>query len=149
MTAFYQEFTANRTTLADLISILNLIKVNIDPNAGVADIGLNIFKVKKNSVFSPGEISTIQNIVDTAPAISNQLNAQHIIDNMPIFEKAIYLTIIDETNRFRDWITQFKAATAAATSLADLKTRVAALPDFSQVTTQQAIAVVRNKAGTL
>mgnify|MGYP001600442493 CR=1 FL=1 len=88
-------------------------------------------------------------MLDTAPASTPQLSAQALIDGMPIFEKAIVLTIIDELNNLREWIVAFKAATAAATSLSNLQTRVAALPDMPDRTPAQAIAAVRNKAGTL
>ena len=52
--------------------------------------------------------------------------------------RAVAAIMVDEINSLRDWITIFKAAVAAATSLADLKTRVAALPDLPDRTLQQA-----------
>ena len=45
---------------------------------------------------------------------------------------------IDEINALRDWITSFKAAVAAATNLANLQTRVAALADMPDRTLAQA-----------
>lgn len=59
--------------------------------------------------------------------------------------RAILLTIFDENNNTRQWIQSFKAAVAASTSLADLKTRVAALPDMPDRTIAQAKTAVQNK----
>ncbi len=52
--------------------------------------------------------------------------------------RAIAALAIDEINTLREWIVAFKAATAAATSLANLQTRVAALPDLPDRTLSQA-----------
>lgn len=47
--------------------------------------------------------------------------------------RTIALTVLNETNRLRAWITSFKAAVAASTSLANLKTGVAALNNMPEV----------------
>ncbi len=52
--------------------------------------------------------------------------------------RAIAALAVDEINTLRQWIVAFKAATAAATSLANLQTRVAALPDLPDRTLAQA-----------
>jgi hypothetical protein len=52
--------------------------------------------------------------------------------------------LVDELNILRQWITDFKAATAAASSLANLKTGVAALPNVPQRTYQQAKTAINN-----
>ncbi len=52
--------------------------------------------------------------------------------------RAVAALAIDEINTLREWIMAFKAATAAATSLANLQTRVAALPDLPDRTLAQA-----------
>ncbi len=52
--------------------------------------------------------------------------------------RAITALTIDEINTLREWIVAFKVATAAATSLANLQTRVAALPDLPDRTLAQA-----------
>jgi hypothetical protein len=51
--------------------------------------------------------------------------------------RAELLVTMDELNALRQWITSFKAATAAATTLADLKTRVAALANTPDRTAAQ------------
>lgn len=60
--------------------------------------------------------------------------------------RAVALTALDEINALRDWITQFKAATAAATSLANLQTRVAALANVPQRTAAQLKSALSAKA---
>jgi hypothetical protein len=52
--------------------------------------------------------------------------------------RAAISVAIDEINVLRDWITAFKAAVAAATNLANLQSRIAALPDTPDRTFQQA-----------
>lgn len=65
-----------------------------------------------------------------------------------ILLRGILLLLMDELNVLRDWITQYKAQVAAATSLANLQTRVAALPNVPQRTNQQLrtaiIAIINN-----
>lgn len=62
--------------------------------------------------------------------------------------RGILLLIMDELNILRDWVTRYKAQVAAATSLANLQTRVASLPDVPQRTNQQLrtaiIAIINN-----
>ncbi len=52
--------------------------------------------------------------------------------------RAIAALAIDEINTLREWIVSFQAAVAAASSLANLQTRVAALPDLPDRTLAQA-----------
>lgn len=59
--------------------------------------------------------------------------------------RAVASIMVDEINALRDWVTSFKAAVAAATSLADLKTRVAALNDLPDRTLAQAKTAFINK----
>lgn len=58
--------------------------------------------------------------------------------------RAIANLTIDEINALRQWITSFKAATAAATSLANLQTRVAALANTPDRTLAQAKTAYKN-----
>jgi hypothetical protein len=58
--------------------------------------------------------------------------------------RAVVVLTVDELNDLRSWITSFKAEVAAASSLADLKTRVATLPSLPQRTYAQARTAVRN-----
>ena len=52
---------------------------------------------------------------------------------------------IDEINAIREWITSLKAAVAAASTIANLKTGVAALPNMPDRTLAQAITALKNK----
>jgi hypothetical protein len=52
--------------------------------------------------------------------------------------RAIAALTIDEINTLREWIVSFQAAVAAASSLANLQTRVAALPNLPDRTLAQA-----------
>lgn len=53
-------------------------------------------------------------------------------------DRAIVAILLDEINDLRAWVTSFKAATAAATNLADFKTRVAGLANTPARTMTQA-----------
>jgi hypothetical protein len=63
--------------------------------------------------------------------------------------EAFGLASLQEVNLLRDWITDFKAAAAAATSLADFQTRIARLPDMPQRTTEQLIDAVDLDLGSI
>lgn len=52
--------------------------------------------------------------------------------------RAVANIMVEEINAVREWTVSLKAAVAAATTLADLKTRVAALPDLPDRTLAQA-----------
>ncbi len=52
--------------------------------------------------------------------------------------RAVVALAIDEINTLREWIVSFQAAVAAASSLANLQTRVAALPNLPDRTLAQA-----------
>ncbi len=62
--------------------------------------------------------------------------------------RAIAALAIDEINTLREWIVSFQAAVAAATSLANLQTRVAALPNLPDRTLAQAKTVFINKVNS-
>lgn len=53
-------------------------------------------------------------------------------------DRAVVAILLNEINDLRAWITSFKAATAAATNLADFKTRVSALSNTPARTMSQA-----------
>lgn len=58
--------------------------------------------------------------------------------------RAFVKLVVDENNLLREWITDFKAAVAAAGSLGALKTGVAGLPNVPQRTYQQAKTAIHN-----
>jgi hypothetical protein len=59
--------------------------------------------------------------------------------------KAVVLLLIDELNDLRTWVRDFKTQTAAATSLANLQSRVASLPTLNDRTSAQARTAIRAK----
>lgn len=78
---------------------------------------------------------------DAWVALQNQNDAVAFMTALatnPRAFRAVAAIMVDEINALRDWITAFKVATNAATSLADFKTRVAALPDLPDRTLAQA-----------
>ncbi len=146
MAGFYHDFmTTNRPDPAILLTNLRAL----DASAGYAALDESLYRVKKATDWTAPQIAAAQTVLDTTTPATPQTRAQTVIDNMDIPTKAILLTLLDELNNLRDWITAFKAATAAATSLANLQTRVAALPNTPDRTVPQAIQAVREKAGTL
>jgi hypothetical protein len=75
--------------------------------------------------------------------------AQSELDNAERIVKGLALTMLDEINLCRGWLAQYKAAVAAAGTLAALKTSVAALPDMPTRTAAQLKAAVLAKARSL
>ena len=66
----------------------------------------------------------------------------------PIVLKAAVAVLIDELNNHANKINAILSAVDAATSLADLKTRVAAITDYPQRTLSQAKTSINNKIDT-
>ena len=71
------------------------------------------------------------------------------LDNAQLITKGLALTILDELNRTTNRIRDFDAAVKAATSLADLKTRVAGLLPIPERTVAQLKAAVKAKVESL
>lgn len=61
-------------------------------------------------------------------------------------EKGVAFCTMDQLNLLRAWVVDFKAAVSNSTSLANLQTRVAALPSFAPVTTNGLETAVRARA---
>jgi hypothetical protein len=62
--------------------------------------------------------------------------------------RALALMLLDELNSLRQWTVAFKGQVALATTLADLKTRVAGLSTLSDRTISQAKTAYSNKVNT-
>jgi len=90
-----------------------------------------------------------QEQVDTARLAKLRLQAKTLIDSADDDsverDKAIAFAVLDGVNNLRAWLVDFKASVAAATSLATLKTNVAALPNLPEITRQQMITAVKSK----
>lgn len=129
--ADYRSFTVARSTEPDFAALVANLKA-LDPSAGVQHTpGTQVYVLKKATAWTTAQANAAQNVLNTTPESSPQLTAQAAIDSLPLVERAIILTLIDETNRLR----------AALRGLG-----VANLPDVS---VQTAMSAVRNKAGTL
>lgn len=114
----------------DRTALANAIRSSIgDPfylEVGVVNGAVRI-EVQKPTAWTGPQITAVQAAVDAAANATPQSDAQNFIDNMPIFEKALCLALIDQLNVIR----------AALTS------------PLPPITPAQAIAAVRAKAGTL
>lgn len=123
--AFYQDFTSPRTTEPDFTSLLNQLRT-IEPTIGIQhELNTNFYRLKKNTSWTPSEVTSAQIAIDSAPNTTPELTAQSKVDRFDIVTKAIVLTIIDEINILR----------AAA--------------GLTPRTPAQAIQAIRNKAGSL
>ncbi len=74
--------------------------------------------------------------------------ASAVIDDVAYLGKVMRAeaaVLVDEINALRDWITAFKAAVAAATTFANLQTRVAALAAMPDRTLTQARTAIQAK----
>ena len=91
------------------------------------------------SEMSAGEKTVVDDALAAAAKTSAKTTAKNEIDGNPGYDlRSIAKLIVDEINALRQWIVSFKVEVAAATSLADLKTRVASLPDMPDRTLAQA-----------
>lgn len=125
--SFYQSFTSTRTTEPDWATLTGNARA-LDSTVGIQhQPGTQTYVVKKATVWTTGQITTAQNVIDTCPSSSPQLSAQSDIDDWPIDLQALVLALIDQLNVIR-----------------------AALPTpLSAITPAQALAAIRAKAGTL
>ena len=135
--------------MTNIAESLNVLYPNAKPGDDwiVAEDALGNQYVKQwnpalGSQPSPETISAVTQ-ADIDNFLTNRIkaNAVAIYDSNEKESRALRACLkvtIDEINNLRQWITAFKAATAAATSLADLKTRVAALADTPNRTYNQA-----------
>jgi hypothetical protein len=99
-----------------------------------------------NSVLSGFDFST--GAQTTRQTNDDQTAADTVLNTaagIGILHRAVAAVMVDEINAIRDWITSFKSAVAAATSLADLQTRVAALAGMPDRTLAQAKTAVQAK----
>lgn len=79
--------------------------------------------------------------------LKDRATAQELIDSVTSEAKALRAVVsllVDELNTLRQWITDFKTATAGAGTLAQFKTAVAALPNLPQRTLAQAKTAIQN-----
>lgn len=124
-------------------------------NAGVAIVSVNSNGIVDPSNLQAAAQATIDAFDDSnnAQVAFENLQARTSADALIDLDKSSLLKIaraeaavsVDEINLIREWIVSFKAATAAATSLANLQSRVAALPDMPDRTLAQFKTAIKNK----
>lgn len=127
--AAYQTFTSTRTTRPDAIGLLAALRASVAPEVGItfADDQQH-YTLKKATAWQPADIAAAQSTLDTFAAATPELSAQHDVDALPIWAKALALALIDQLNVIRG------------------KLAPPLTPDISAA---QAIAAIRAKAGTL
>lgn len=125
--ADYHTFTAVRTTEPDFATLVATLKA-LDASAGVQHTtGTKTYVLKKATAWTAPQITAAQNALETAPVTSPQLTAQSQIDNWDLATKAFALALIDQLNVIRSKLS----------------------PPLAAITTQQALAAIRQKAGEL
>lgn len=126
--ADYHTFTTARATKPNATALLAAVRAAVDPSVGgTIENPLGKWQMKKNTVWTAPQITAAQTALDTCAADTPQLSAQQTIDAMPIFEKAIVLTILDQFNLVRSKL----------------------VPPLPPITVAQMIQAIRDKAGTL
>jgi hypothetical protein len=90
-----------------------------------------------------------------AAAIQAAINASNAVryaemesdlEQAIVIQKGVAFCTMDQLNLLRAWITDYKAAVSNSTSLANMQTRVAALPSFAPITTNGLKTAVRARA---
>lgn len=116
-------FTANRADQPHWPSVLATLRGQ-DATAGLMPDGMTA-TVDKATDWTLAQVAAVQNVIDTAPSDTPQIDAQFQVDQISLFDKALVLTLLDQINVLR------AKAGLATVSVAD------------------AIAALRAKAGTL
>lgn len=125
--ASYQDFIGARTTEPDPATLLAQLRA-LDATAGVQHVaGTQSYRLKKATAWTQPQITSAQNVIDTAPATSPQLTAQAEIDNWPIAQKALVVAITKQFNAVRSKLS----------------------PPLPDLTKEQVLAAIRTEAGNL
>ena len=128
--------------------------------------GVPIVSINSNAIVSPDNLQAQADPIiaafddsDAAQASRDNISARAVADILIDSNKGAELkllrgaaaVLVDEINIVRQWTVSMKAATAAATSFANLQTRIAALPTLNDRTLQQAVTAIKAKidAGTV
>lgn len=99
--AEYTIITTSRTTAPDMVGLVASLRSAIAPELGCAFLEAQTVRLKKNAVWTEAEKTTAQSLIDSAPAATPQSDAQRTIDDLPLWAKALALTILDEINLLR------------------------------------------------
>lgn len=130
-------------TPADLAAIGLVSRTPFVVADGFRTVGAASYAVDGAETFATEAIPppTAQEISDKKDATTAQF------DNVDSLTRAAVLVVNDELNRHGAWEAGLTAAIAAATSLANLQTRVAAITPVAQKTPAQIKTAIRAKLG--
>jgi hypothetical protein len=100
-----------------------------------------------------GDIVTLmdqaqRDAVDAAALDQSRDNTAQVLEQPEAYPRGYALVALDELNAHALKTNAILDAVDAATTLADLKTRIAAITDYPQRSIQQMQTAVRNKLGT-
>lgn len=124
----YIPLTTTRTTPPDPVALISAIRsATGDPTAVIVQTMQGEWRGKKATDWTPADTANAQNILDTVAPLTPQLVAQRNVDTFPIEYKALVLALVDQINVLRSKLT----------------------PPLPDITPAQAIAAIRQKAGTL
>jgi hypothetical protein len=102
MAAAYQSFASGRTTEPDPASLLTQLRAAVDATVGVQHaVGAVGYLLKKGTAWTAAQITAAQTVLDTAPAATDQLTAQSLVDALSLLDKAQDLALLDEINVLR------------------------------------------------
>jgi hypothetical protein len=131
--------TFTTTQRPDEVVLVPAVKSAVGDAAAVfVTQGDGIWRGQKATAWTPTQITDVQTLLDTTPAATPQLEAQRTVDRWPIEYRALALALIDEINVIRTELNTLRAAVSPPLT-----------PPLPARTPAQAIAAIRNKAGTL
>ncbi len=125
--------------------------VVIDPDISqVASLALKYWKLSGGIVVAmTAQEQAAVDAAITAQALSDERSGALAdfasTDDEGAILRAMGAVLMDEVNTIREWFVSFQAATAAATSLANLQTRIAALPNMPDRTMAQFKTAITTK----
>src|SRR4051812_4236063 len=97
----YHDFTSTRQVPPDAVGLLSTLRSTVAADVGCAVFDAQHYRLKKGTTWTPAEIAAAQTVIDGAAALTPQLDAQHAIDDLPLWAKALALTVMDELNLLR------------------------------------------------
>lgn len=137
--SFYADFSTARATPPDLIALAAAVRTGTnDATAVLSKVG-SAWRAKKAAAWSAGDLTAVQNALDTTAELTPQLAAQREVDALSASALlAIFLAILDEVNVIRTELNTIRAKLAPPLT-----------PALPMRTEAQFRAAARAKAGTL
>ena len=105
MAATYRTFISARTTVPDMAILEESLRSAIDATVGVSTIlttpGTYTLKRSGVVIWTPSDISTAQNLIDTSPVRTVVTVGKKNADHLPIELKALGFVLLDQINVLR------------------------------------------------